>query len=162
MKKALLAAALAAVSVCAYAQTPAPEPAKAPAATGETKQSPAARIKVEKMVTAAAVENKEPVNETSVFDAATGRVYAWTRVTASEAPVKIKHIYYVNDKKLTEVELNINARAYRAWSSKSVWPGNWKVEAVDEAGEVLAAVIFTVSGAAQALAPKEETPTQGK
>lgn len=148
MKKTLLAVMLAAGSGYAYAQAPAQEQAKAPEAAG---------IKVEKIVTAASVENREPVNETSAFDKTVGRVYTWTRVTTTEAPVKIKHVYYADGKKMAEVELNVNAKTYRVWSSKSVWPGDWKVEATDEAGNVLATVTFTVSSAAPV-----ETSTQGK
>ena len=153
MKKALFAVTFAAVSGYAYAQTPVQEPLKTPAA---------AEIKVEKIVTASAVENREPVNETAIFDKTAGRVYTWTRITTTEAPVKIKHVYYVDDKKMTEVELNINAKVYRVWSYKAVWPGNWKVEVIDETGKVLAAAAFTVSNTAAAEAPKAEAPTQGK
>lgn len=153
MKKALLTMMFAAVSGYAYAQTPAQEPDKTPAA---------AEIKVEKIVTASSVENREPVNEASAFDKTVGRVFTWTKITTTEAPVKIKHVYYDNDKKVAEVELNINASTYRVWSSKAVWPGNWKVEATDETGKALATVTFTVSNAAAVEAPAAETPTQGK
>lgn len=153
MKKVMFAVTLAAVSGYAYAQTPAQEPARTPAA---------AEIKVEKIVTAAAVENREAVNETSAFDKTVGRVYTWTKIVTTEAPVKIKHIYYADDKKVTEIELDVKAKTYRVWSNKSVWPGNWKVEVTDEAGTVLATVAFTVSKTAAAEPPKTETPTQGK
>ena len=160
MKNVLLAITFAAVSGYAYAQTPAQAPAKA---------ADAAVIKVEKMVTAASVENREPVNETAAFDKTAGRIYTWTRITTTEAPVKIKHVYYADDKKAAEIELNVAAKTYRVWSNKSVWPGNWKVEATDEAGTVLATVSFTVSGAEPAQTPKTgtetpktEAPSQGK
>ncbi len=153
MKKVLFAVTLAAVSGYAHAQAPAQEPAQTPAA---------AEIKVEKILTAAAVENREPVNETSAFDKAVGRVYTWTKIVTTEAPVKIKHIYYADNKKAAEIELDIKAKTYRVWSSKSVWPGNWKVEVTDEAGAVLATVTFTVAGTAAAETPKTEAPTQGK
>ena len=160
MRKVLFTVTLAAVFGYAYAQTPAGDtlPQGVPAA-----QTPAAaEIKVEKIVTAAAVVNREPVDENSVFDKTVGRVYTWTRIVAAEAPVKISHIYYADEKKVAEIELDIKAKTYRVWSNKSVWPGNWKVEVTDEAGSVLAAVTFTVARTAAAQAPKTETPTQGK
>jgi len=162
MKKAIFAITFSVISGYAYAQTPAQAPDKAPAATEETNQVPAAEIKVEKMVTATAVDNKEPVNETSAFDKTSGRVYTWTRIATTVAPVKIKHVYYANDKKTGEIELAVNAKTYRVWSYKSVWPGSWKVETTDEAGKVLAVVTFTVSSAAPAQTPETEAPTQGK
>ncbi len=146
MKKALFAIMLAAVSGYVYAQTPAQEPAPA-------------EIKVDKVCTAASVENREPVNETSAFDKTIGRIYTWTKITSTDAPVKIKHIYYADDKKVAEIELNVKAKTYRVWSNKAVWPGNWKVEVTTEDGKMLSAVTFTVSGTA---APKTEPDTQGK
>ncbi len=162
MKRALLAVTFAVISGYAYAQTPAQQPDKAPVATEEAKQAPTAEIKVDKMVTATAVDNKEPVNETSSFDKTAARVYTWTKITTDVTPVKVKHVYYANDKKTAEIELNVNAKTYRVWSYKSVWPGSWKVETTDETGKVLAVVTFTVSSAAPAKAPETETPTQGK
>ena len=170
MKNVILAITFAAVSGYAHAQTPAQEPAKtgdAAASVKAEKPEPAktadaAVIKVEKMVTAASVENKEPVNETTTFDKTVQRVYTWTKLTTTEAPVKIKHIYYADDKKVVEIELDVTATTYRVWSYKSVWPGSWKVETTDETGKVLAVVTFTVSSAAPAKAPETETPTQGK
>jgi len=153
MKKILLAAAFAAVSGYVHAQTPVQEPVQAPAAP---------EIKVESILTAASVENREPVAPTAAFEKTAGRVYTWTKITTTEAPVKIKHVYYADGKKVTEIELNVKAKTYRVWSNKAVWPGNWKVEVTDEAGKVLATVSFTVSSAAAVEAPKAETPTQGK
>jgi hypothetical protein len=157
MSKILFAAVLAAAATGQiYAQTPAPEQNAA--------GSPAALIKVEKIVTAASVENREPVNETSAFDKNTGKIYTWTRITASEAPVKIKHVYYAGGKMVDAIELNVGSRSYRVWSSKTVWPGEWKVEVTNEAGMVLAEITFTVSAdtPVKAEAPEPQAPTQGK
>ena len=80
----------------------------------------------------------------------TTRVYTWTKITAEQPPVKIKHVYYAGGKQVGEVELTVNSSPYRVWSSKAVWPGSWKVEATDEAGNVLATVEFTVGEEAAA------------
>jgi hypothetical protein len=167
MKTTLLAVIFAAVSGYAYAQTTAPKPAKAVAvksraATSEPTPAAASVIKIEKMVTATSIENKEPVNETSVFDITVGRVYTWTRVTTSVTPVKIRHIYYAGGKKQSEMELNVKSPTYRGWSSKAVWPGDWKVSATDETGEVLATVSFTVSNEITARPVRTGTTSQGK
>lgn len=142
---------MAAAAGYAYAQAPAAQPVNAPSVP---------EITIEKIVTAVSVENREPVDETSTFDKTAGRVYTWTKVAATATPVKLKHVYYAANKKVAEIDLSINAKAYRVWSSKAVWPGDWKVEATDEAGKVLATVTFTVSNTAAA--SKTETPTQGK
>ncbi|MBI4803109.1 MAG: DUF2914 domain-containing protein [Elusimicrobia bacterium] len=147
MKKLFIATLLAAVSGYLYAQTPAAETKAAPA--------PLSGIKVEKIVTAYGVEKKEPVNETSAFDKDTAKVYTWTKITAATTPARIKHVYYLNEKKAAEVELQIGGSPWRVWSAKIVRPGSWKVEVTDENDAVLSTIVFTVADTAKA-----ETPTQ--
>jgi hypothetical protein len=115
---------------------------------------------VEKIATAASVENREPVNETAAFDKATERVFTWTRVTAAQVPAKIKHVYYSDGKKVAEVELSVNSSPYRVWSSKAVRPGNWKVEVTDEDGAVLSSAEFTVSDSKTAAEPAKAEDTK--
>jgi len=63
MKRYIAASALIAAFSCAvYAQTALPAAQKA-----------APEIKIEKIVTAASIENREPVNGTAAFDSATTR-----------------------------------------------------------------------------------------
>ncbi len=136
MKKYLLVSAIVAAAACAvYAQTAPAEQKKAPA------------IKVEKIVTAASVEKREPVGEAAAFDGA-AQVYTWTKITAEQLPTTIKHIYYLNGKNVREITLTVHTSPYRAWSVKNVVPGDWKVDVTDEAGNVLATASFTVTAAA--------------
>lgn len=145
MKKYILMSALVTAAACAlYAQV---EPA------AEKPESP---VKVEKIVTAAAVDKKEPVDETAAFALGTPRVYTWTKITAETTPARIKHVYYAESKKVSEVELSVNSSPYRVWSSKAVWPGNWRVDVTDENGTVLASLDFSVSGEAAAQPAKAE------
>lgn len=144
MKKYIAAFAVVTAAACAlYAQTPAAEKPAEPA------------VKVEKIVTAAGVENREPVGEASAFAAGTERVYVWTRISAQRPPVKIKHVFYRDDKPAGEIELAVNGSPYRVWSWKTARPGNWKVDVVDEAGAVLASLVFTVAAAEQPAAPAQ-------
>lgn len=164
MKKYIAVSAVITSFACAaFAQTPAPAAEQTPAAAGQqaapAEQKAAPEIKVEKIATAASVENREPVNETAAFDKNAGRVFTWTKVTASRVPARIKHVYYADGKKVSEVELSVNSSPYRVWSSKAVWPGNWKVEVMDEAGNVVTSAEFTVSDSKPAAEPaKAEEP----
>lgn len=137
MKKYLIVSAFLAAAACAVcAQT---EPAA---------QQAASAIKVEKAVTAASVADREPVGETSAFDNATTKVYVWTRITAEQVPVTIKHVYYHEGKMVREIPLSVKSSPYRVWSAKNVVPGNWKVDVTDEDGNVLASLVFTVAAEA--------------
>ncbi|HOI42089.1 MAG TPA: DUF2914 domain-containing protein [Elusimicrobiales bacterium] len=134
MKKYLITSAmLAAAAVALYAQTE----------TAGEMPEPAA-IKVERILTAAGVEKREPVGETAAFSGDTARVFTWTRISAEQTPTTVTHSYYFGDKKVAQVELAVNSSPYRVWSSKAVRPGDWKVEVTDETGKVLASVTFTV------------------
>lgn len=144
MKKLMAASIIAAAACAAFAQTPQPQ-----------QQQPAGpAVKVEKIAAATAVENREPVGEAVVFPAETSRVYVWTRITAQDTPLKIKHVYYFEGKKVSEVELNVGASPYRVWSYKTVKPGKWKVEITDEAGTVLSELEFSVTSEAAAAPAK--------
>jgi len=149
MKKYLLVSAIIAATACAvYAQTPAAAPEAAKAAP---------TVKVEKLVIAASVENREPVGEAASFDKSAGKVFVWTKISAENTPVTIKHVYYHEGKMVREIELKVSSSPYRVWSWKNVTPGKWKVDVTDEAGTVLSSAEFTVTdGAAAPEAPKKE------
>lgn len=158
MKNLLIATMLVSVSGYLYAQAPAVEapPAQAPAVEAQAApaaEAPAPAIKVEKIVTAAGIEKKEPVNEASVFDKDTVKVYTWTRIIAENPPTRVKHVYYLNDKKMTEIEIAVGGSPWRIWSAKTVRPGSWKVEITDENDKVLSTAAFTVSDTAKVEAP---------
>ena len=112
-------------------------------ATAQEK-SPAADkgIQVDKIVAATSVEKLDPVGENTEF--AAGIVSCWTKVTARAVPATIKHVWFFGDKKVFEQSLDIKFPSTRTWSSKSVKPGNWKVEVTDESGGVLSSISFTV------------------
>lgn len=151
MKKYLIVSAIIAAAACAvYAQTPAAAPEAAKAAPA---------VKVEKIVVAAGVENREPVGEAATFDKSAEKVFTWTRISAETTPVTIKHVYYHEGKMVREIELKVNSSPYRVWSWKNVTPGSWKVEVTDEAGAVLATTEFTVTAAKAAEEPaKKDEP----
>lgn len=165
MKKLMIVTLLASVSGYLCAQAPAPEnaPAQAPAVEANAvpaaeAQAPAPAVKVDKIVTAMGIEKKEPVNESSVFDKDTTKVYTWTRIIADNAPTKVKHVYYLNEKKAGEIEIQVNGSPWRIWSAKNVRPGNWRVDVTDETDKVLTSVVFTVSDTAKADAPAAADP----
>ena len=157
MKKTLAAASLFLLPVFSIL---AQETPKAQAPETPQAQQAAAEIKVEKIATAASVENREPAGETSTFDGTAARVYTWTKITAANTPVTIKHVYYFGEKKVFELELSVKSSPYRVWSSKTVWPGNWKVDVTDEAGKVLSSASFSVSPEKPAETAKGSVPTQ--
>ncbi|RMF84018.1 MAG: DUF2914 domain-containing protein [Nitrospinota bacterium] len=90
------------------------------------------------------VENRELQEEGKLFPYEVGRVYAWTLVQGAEQPTTITHVWYVDEKKVAEVQLPIRYKRHRTWSSKKIWPGEWRVEVLDAEGNLLAMGTFTV------------------
>jgi hypothetical protein len=132
MKKLL---GVVACSLLAWGITAAQEKAEKAASPG---------LAVEKIVVATSVENHEAVGESKEFEASVGTVYCWTKITASTTPATIKHVWYLGDKKVFEIPLDIKYPSTRTWSSKTVQTGDWKVEVTDDAGAVLSSISFTV------------------
>ncbi|MCX5795860.1 MAG: DUF2914 domain-containing protein [Elusimicrobia bacterium] len=148
-------------AVSGWAQAPA-APA-APAATpAETKAAPApAAVKVEKILVATGVENREATGEATTFGAEVGQVYCWTKLAVTEPPAKVKYVWSMSGKPVYEHPIEIKTSG-RWWASKKVQPGSWKVELQSESGESLGSVEFTVSAeaAAPAAAPAPAPATK--
>ncbi len=168
MKK-LLVSVLMVAAVAAWSQapvavpapaTPAPQtpaekqPAASPAsATPAPAPSAQAVIKVEKLVVASGVENREATGAAASFGADVGLVYCWTKLSVDTPPAKIKYVWSMGGQKVSEYDMEIKA-AGRWWASKKVTPGSWKVEVLSESGEALGSAEFTVTAeAAKAAAP---------
>lgn len=75
----------------------------------------------------------------------TKKIYCWTSVRSKTVPSKLTHVWYREGKKMAEVELKVLASPFRTWSSKNIWPGNWRVEVLGRDGEVLAVEELQVS-----------------
>jgi hypothetical protein len=157
MKKWLASVMMvAAVSAWSHAQAPAGNgnapmaaPTDAKAAPADTKAAPAAAaVKVDKIVVAAGVENREATGEATTFGADVGQIYCWTKITVTDAPAKIKYVWTKDGKQIYEHPLDIKSSG-RWWASKKVQPGAWKVDVQSESGESLGSVEFTVSAEAK-------------
>ena len=141
----------------AWAQAPAPQTPAQPSQKAVT---------VEGMAIGTAIQDKELLGEAASFDASIGKVYCWTPVRAKIVPTAIKHVWYLDGEKVAEVPLDIHYPRTRTWSNKNIGPGQWKVEAVDAAGEVLRSVEFTVvkagAGAQQKAEPEKTEPAEAE
>lgn len=99
---------------------------------------------VEKMVFAKSVEARQPVGEAESFSADIVQVYCWTRVKCTQVPCTIQHVWYKNDKKVLEVPLKVKSSTSRTWSVKNISAGQWRVDVVDDSGNVILSGSFIV------------------
>jgi hypothetical protein len=110
--------------------------------SAEPSQEPACVI--EKLVMARTVENREPVDESVEFDASLGKVYCWMNVKCPTPPKTMKHVWYKGDQKVFQLALEIKYATMRTWSIKGISPGDWRVDVVDEADQVIGSMKFQV------------------
>ncbi len=106
-----------------------------------------AQLSVEESAIALDVIDRMPVGSDSTFVASVGRVYYWTRVAGAEGEVAIHHVWFHGDQEMADIELRIGGSPWRTWSNKAIvpeWTGDWRVEARDSAGNVIATIRFTV------------------
>ena len=110
-------------------------PAK-PEAQGRIEDAHASH-QVAKIVVCTSVANREAVGEVPETGVSATRVYCWMSIQSENLPANVRHVWYAGNEKVGEVTLKVASNPYRTWSSKNVWPGQWKVEAVSESGAVL-------------------------
>jgi hypothetical protein len=101
-------------------------------------------ITVDSMAFAAGIDARAPMGIATEFESTTEKVSCWTRVSSSQGPVSVKHVWYKDDNKVFELPLTLTSQSGRLWSTKSVSSGNWRVDVVDDAGNVVTFGSFVV------------------
>ena len=126
-----------------FAQTPEPPKTTEPV----TSATPAATLKVEKIACGIGVAERELQGQDTVFAESTEKVYCWSLVMGGSEGTTVSHVWYHGDKEIARVQLPANYPRSRIWSYKSMysgWKGDWKVEVVDAANQVLRTVTFKI------------------
>ncbi len=124
---------------------PTPTPAQAAPAA---KAAPAAGFTIARMEIASGVENREPVGIAASFPATTEKVYCFLELKNVPANTTITYVWTLGQNemgKVTQTAKQTYAK-YRTWASKTIggMKGDWKVDVVDESGNVLKSATFKV------------------
>ncbi len=104
-------------------------------------------LSVTEAVVATSVENLVPEGVAETFDAAVGKLYAFSRIIGAEGETTVKHLWFHEDNLITEVALLISSPNWRTYSSKKLLPsmtGSWRVDITQRDGTVLKSLPFTV------------------
>ncbi len=94
------------------------------------------------------VEERVIVGEDTSFPFSVEKVYCLSFVKGADTATTIKHVWYYKDKKMVSVSLDVKSPAFRTWSYKTIlpeWLGTWRVEIVDDEGEVLKIIGFEIT-----------------
>ncbi|MDO8445051.1 MAG: DUF2914 domain-containing protein [Deltaproteobacteria bacterium] len=101
---------------------------------------------VEVATVATSVENLIPVGVSEKFSSSVGRLYCYSKILGG-AGQNIKHLWYINGKKLGEATLSIKAGSYRTYSLVTILPGTKGIGRIDITtgdGKLLKSVEFLI------------------
>ncbi|HID30857.1 MAG TPA: DUF2914 domain-containing protein [Desulfobacterales bacterium] len=108
-----------------------------------------ANLNVLKATMCADVEDRMPAGVGNTFSWSTHRVYVWSLVQAKHLPSEIRHIYYFEGRKVTDVALNVRSSSWRTWSYKTIsnkrYEGSWRGDIASAEGQVLRSLYFEIN-----------------
>ena len=116
----------------------------------------AANAEVARSVITTAVVDREPVSDLTSIPASDNSAVFFTELRNMEGTT-ITHLWKFNGEVMAEVKFNVGGPRWRVWSSKNLmpeWYGEWIVDVLDDAGNVLVEKSFTYEAANAA--PAEE------
>lgn len=105
-------------------------------------------VTVTEMVFCTDVQNRIPIGIKNHFPDSVEQVYCFTRLSSTEDQTSISHVWYYNDVQMAIVDLPVNARSWRTWSSKRIvreWTGVWRVDVISATGHIICTEDFTVT-----------------
>ena len=106
------------------------------------------QLKVDEMVFCTSIEERTPVGIDSVFSVDAERIYCYTKLSGSEEPTVISHVWYYDGEEKARIKLNVKASEWRTWSSKRMtdyWLGDWRVDIFDNQNNVLQSKSFKIN-----------------
>ena len=104
-------------------------------------------IVVEDIQICTSVEDRQPVGADTSFSKDRGQLWCFTKLSSDQDTASISHVWYYNDKEMLRVELDVNAKTWRTWSSKRImdsWTGTWRVDVLSSDGNILTSKQFTI------------------
>ena len=108
-----------------------------------------ASLNVLKATICADIEDRMPAGVGNTFSWSTNRVYVWNLVQAKDLPSEIRHIYYREGEKVTDVALKVRSSHWRTWSYKTIsnerYKGSWRVDIASAEGQVLRSLYFEIN-----------------
>jgi hypothetical protein len=107
-------------------------------------------ITVEDIQICTSVENRQPIGTDASFPQDVERLYCFTKLRSDRDMTSVSHVWYYNDKEMAKVDLVVNAKTWRTYSSKRIlksWTGEWRVDILSATGELLASKEFDINPA---------------
>ena len=104
-------------------------------------------VTVDNMVFCTAIKDRNPIGTSIGFLNSVGKIYCFTKLSSALDITSISHIWYWNNTHIATVDLKVNGKSWRTWSSKTVieeWTGIWRVDVVSPVGGIIYSKEFFV------------------
>lgn len=105
-------------------------------------------LSVSRAVMCTGLEGREPMNPGTTFPSTVGQLFCFTEVLGAVEPTTITHVWYFKEMERHRFSLQVQGEKWRTRSFKTIQPaevGDWRVEVLDAAGQVLTKVLFTIT-----------------
>ncbi len=128
------------------ATSPTPTPASAVTAAPPRPSVTAAGLTVTRMVIAGALRDRQPLNVGTTFPASQDKVFCYIELAGVTRDQKIAYVWTYGGKTETQTNQVKKSERWRTWSYKVLdgRRGDWKVDVLDESGNVLKSTTFKV------------------
>lgn len=108
----------------------------------------ASTVQVENAAIGEDVVNREVVSQGASFSTSVGKLYCYSKIANIDSHTNVVHAWYYGSEERARVSLNISPPAWRTYSSKVIQAheiGVWRVEILDQDGNLLDTVRFQVT-----------------
>ncbi len=105
-------------------------------------------ISVSDAVICREVIDKAPVGTGEIFSNDIEQLACYTRIVGASHDTEVIHNWYFEEKIISTVNLPVRSSNWRTFSSKTIVPrykGNWKVEVLNEEGQLLKKIYFLIN-----------------
>ena len=94
------------------------------------------------------IYNRNPVGPDVVFENNVDSLYCYTRIQNPGPKREVKHIWYYDNKMMTQVRYNVKkSNTYRSWTKKTILSnqiGKWRVDIQDNNGTIIGSKNFEI------------------
>lgn len=105
-------------------------------------------LKLNEIMICRGIYKRNPIKPGYNFINNVDSLFCYTKISNSGSKQEIKHIWFYENKEISSVIYNIKTSYnYRSWSKKKIYPkqiGKWRVDVVDQSGNVLGSRDFSV------------------
>lgn len=108
----------------------------------------ASTVQVENAAIGEDVVNREVVSQGASFSTSVGKLYCFSKIANIDNHTNVVHAWYYGSEERARVSLNVSPPAWRTYSSKVIQAheiGVWRVEILDQDGNLLDTVRFQVT-----------------